>query len=565
MKSQSSTVTDSSSYVRGEMVPSLLESTIGDHLTTVARAWRDQPALISVHQRIRLTYGELLEHSERVAAAFIRMGLRPGDRVGIWAPNCVEWILTLYGSALAGLVLVTINPAYRRHEAEYALRKVGCRALVMAAKHKSSDYVAIMREIAPELETARNGLVSSSALPDLKLVFCMDDERAPGMLGFDALLQDPSEEFLGILRQIQETLRPTDPINIQFTSGTTGNPKGATLTHRSILNNGFFNGERMRLTHQDRLCLPVPLYHCFGLVLGVLACATHAATVVLPASGFDAKATIETIDRERCTAVHGVPTMFGAILEHEDFRKADVTSLRTGIMAGAPCPVELMRRVIEQLHMNEITIAYGMTETSPSSFQGTHEDTIVQRVSTVGKVHPHVEVKIIGPSGEIAPLGEEGEICVRGYGVMRGYWGDDAKTAEVIDAENWMHSGDIGRLDETGRCAVTGRLKDIIIRGGENIAPGEIEEFLHRHPDIADVQCVGVRDEKFGEVACACVVLRAGRQANESDIKAFCSGKIAHYKIPQYIRFVDEFPMTVTGKVRKNVLKQMMQDRCTPN
>lgn len=555
---------DGLSYVRGEVEPPLLESTIGDHLASAAHTWRDQPALISVHQNIRLTYGELLEQSERVAAAFIRLGMRPGDRVGIWAPNCVEWILTQFGTALAGLVLVTINPAYRRHEAEYALRKVGCRALVMAAKHKSSDYVAIMREIVPEIAGGRDGFFSSQALPDLKFAFCIDDERASGMPSFDVLLQEPSEESLATLRKIGRTLHPTDPINIQFTSGTTGNPKGATLTHRGILNNGFFNGERMRLTHKDRLCLPVPLYHCFGLVLGVLACVTHGATIVLPASGFDAKASIEAIERERCTAVHGVPTMFGSILEHENFERADVTSLRTGIMAGSPCPIELMRRVIQRLHMSEITIAYGMTETSPSSFQGTHEDTIGQRVSTVGKVHPHVEVKVIRPSGELAVLGEEGEICVRGYGVMRGYWGDAEKTSEVIDAENWMHSGDIGRLDETGRCAVTGRLKDIIIRGGENIAPREIEEFLHQHPDIADVQCVGVPDEKFGEVVCACIVLRSGKRVSEDEVKAFCSGRIAHYKTPQYVRFVEEFPMTVTGKVQKNVLRRMMQERCGP-
>lgn len=456
--------------------------------------------------------------------------------------------------------MVNINPAYRRAELEYVLKKVQCKALILSPRFKSSDYLAILPDVAPEIAACVPGKLKSAALPFLQTVIRLGAERSPGMLNFDDLLADADAAGLQHLADIGRGLQFDDPINIQFTSGTTGAPKGATLTHHNILNNGFFIGEAMRLSAADRLCIPVPLYHCFGMVLGNLACVTHGATMVYPGEGFDPKMVLETVQAERCTALHGVPTMFIAMLDHPDFARYDLSTLRTGIMAGSPCPVEVMRRVIDQMNMKEVTIAYGMTETSPVSFQSSVDDPIDLRVSTVGRIHPHIEVKIVDSDGRIVPRGQKGELLTRGYSVMQGYWEDVEKSAEAIDRSRWMHTGDLAVIDDEGYCSIVGRSKDMVIRGGENIYPREIEEFLYRHPKIQDVQCVGVPDKKFGEELCACVVLRPGMQADAEEIRAFCSGQIAHYKIPRYVLFVEEFPMTVTGKVQKMVLREKMAE-----
>jgi len=546
------------SYVHGAHDVPLIGTTIGNHLAAIAATHGDNEALVVPHQGVRWTYRDFDARVTALAAGLLGLGLQPGDRVGIWSQNCAEWVLTQFATARAGLVLVNINPAYRRSELEYVLEKVQCAALILAPSFKSSDYLAIVRDVVPELDAARDRLVQSARLPALRHVIRLGSERTAGMRNFDELLAPADAAQLERLGALEDELQFDDAVNIQFTSGTTGAPKGATLTHHNILNNGFFVGEAMRLTGADRLCIPVPLYHCFGMVLGNLACVTHGATMVFPGEGFDPKAVLETVQAERCTGLHGVPTMFIALLDHPDFGNYDLSTLRTGIMAGSPCPAEVMSRVIGRMHMSEITIAYGMTETSPVSFQSSVDDPVPLRVATIGRVHPHLEVKIVDSSGRIVPRGETGELLTRGYSVMLGYWGDEEKTREAIDAAGWMHTGDLAVIDSDGFATIVGRSKDMVIRGGENIYPREVEEYLYRHPKVLDVQCVGVPDERYGEELCACIVVRPGETLDEADIRAFCSGQIAHYKVPRYIRFVEAFPMTVTGKIQKYLLRQQI-------
>lgn len=551
----------SNSYVHGASSQPLIGQTIGQFFDDICHRHAQREALVVRGQSVRWTYAELRRQVDSLACGLMALGLEAGDRIGIWSQNNVEWVLMQFATAKAGLILVNINPAYRRAELEYALNKVACKALVLSPSFKSSDYLAMLGDLAPELASAAPGQLAAARLPALRWVIRMGQETSPGMLNFDDLLNAPGQEALEALAQRGETLQFDDPINIQFTSGTTGSPKGATLSHHNILNNGFFVGEAMRLTAEDRLCIPVPLYHCFGMVLGNLACVTHGATMVYPSEAFDPLAVLETVEAERCTGLHGVPTMFIAVLDHPRFDEFDLSSLRTGIMAGSPCPIEVMKRVVERMHMEEVTIAYGMTETSPVSFQSHTDTPVSKKVSTVGLIHPHVEVKIVDPEGRIVPRGQTGELLTRGYSVMLGYWEDEARTREAIDVAGWMHTGDLATLDESGYCNIVGRVKDMVIRGGENIYPREIEEFLYRHPDIQDVQVIGVPDERFGEELCAWIRVREGASLDADGVRAFCQGQIAHYKIPRYIEFVSDFPMTITGKIQKFVMRQQMKER----
>ncbi len=544
------------SYVHGAHDVPLIGQTIGDFLTHIAARHGDNDALVVPHQGVRWTYRDFDERVTRLAAGLLALGLQPGDRVGIWSQNCAEWVLVQFATARAGLIMVNINPAYRRSELEYVLGKVQCSALILSPAFKTSDYIGMVQDVVPEIRDAAPSQLRSGKLPQLRHMIRLGSEQTPGMLNFDELLAQPSAGQLESLATLGAALQFDDPVNIQFTSGTTGSPKGATLTHHNILNNGFFIGEAMKLTHIDRLCIPVPLYHCFGMVLGNLACVTHGATMVFPGEGFEPKSVLETVQAERCSGLHGVPTMFIALLDHPDFGQYDLSTLRTGIMAGSPCPAEVMSRVIERMHLSEITIAYGMTETSPVSFQSSTDDPVPLRVATIGRVHPHLEVKIVDADGRIVPRGVKGELLTRGYSVMLGYWGDEEKTRETIDAARWMHTGDLAVIDENGFATIVGRAKDMVIRGGENIYPREIEEFLYKHPKVLDVQCVGVPDAKFGEELCACIILRPGMEAEADEIRDFCKGQIAHYKIPRHIRFVTQFPMTVTGKIQKYLLRE---------
>jgi fatty-acyl-CoA synthase len=546
------------SYVNGVGAKPLLGMTIGACFDATCAAHPGQMALISRHQKIRWTYAELKDRVEALAAGLLALGLEPGDRIGVWAPNCAEWALTQFATAKAGLILVTINPAYRLSEAEYVLNKVGCKALVTAVAHKTSEYLHMLRELAPELADARPGDLQAARLPALRLVITLGDQQHAGCLTFGEACDAGTPADVRRLAEIGPTLQFDDAINIQFTSGTTGFPKGATLSHHNILNNGFFVAEAIRLAPGDRLCIPVPLYHCFGMVMGNLGCLTHGATMVYPSEGFDPLAVLEAVEAEGCAALYGVPTMFIAMLGHERFSHFDLTSLRTGIMAGSPCPIEVMRQVIDRMHMPEVTIAYGMTETSPVSFQSGADDSLEVRVATVGHVHPHLEVKIVDEAGRIVPRGETGELCTRGYSVMLGYWDDPARTAEAIDAAGWMHTGDLATLDSAGCGNIVGRIKDMVIRGGENVYPREIEEFLYRHPAIQDVQVIGVPDPKYGEELCAWIVLKPGGSLTPEAVRDFCKGQIAHYKIPRHIRFVEGFPTTVTGKVQKFAMREAM-------
>ena len=553
------------SLARGATDVPLIEQTLGDFFDAMVARQPEREALVSVHQQRRYTYASLQTEARRLASALLGLGLVPGDRVGIWSHNNAEWVLMQLATAQVGLVLVNINPAYRTSEVEYALNKVGCRLLVSMARFKTSDYLGMLRELAPEWQRQEPGRLGAVKLPHLNTVVWIDEAGQgadePGLLRFSDLLARGDAADARVA-EVAAGLKATDPINIQFTSGTTGFPKGATLTHRNILNNGFFIGECMRLTPQDRLCIPVPLYHCFGMVLGNLACITHGATIVYPNDGFDPLTVLQTVQDERCTGLHGVPTMFIAELDHPRFAEFDLSTLRTGIMAGSPCPTEVMKRVVEQMHLSEITIAYGMTETSPVSCQSSTETPLAKRVSTVGHVQPHLEVKIVNPdTGQTVPVGERGEFCTRGYSVMHGYWGDEAKTREAIDAEGWMHTGDLATMDAEGYVNIVGRIKDMVIRGGENIYPREIEEFLYRHPQVQDVQVVGVPDAKYGEELCAWIVVKPGQQLTEEAVRAFCKGQIAHYKVPRYIRFVTGFPMTVTGKIQKFRIRDEMKDQ----
>jgi fatty-acyl-CoA synthase len=549
------------SQASGSIAEPLIEQTLGDFFDGMVARQPDHPALVSAHQGLRYTYRELQTESNKLASALLNLGLVPGDRIGIWSHNNAQWLLMQLATAKVGLILVNINPAYRTSELDYALNKVGCKALVTMARFKTSDYIGMLRELAPELATAK-GEPHIARLPQLKSIVWIDaqgDADESGMQRFSTLLGSGDANDPRVAK-IAATLKATDAINIQFTSGTTGFPKGATLTHRNILNNGHFIGSAMQLTPLDKLCIPVPLYHCFGMVLGNLACITHGSTIVYPNDGFDPLTVLQTVQAEKCTALHGVPTMFIAELDHPRFKEFDLSTLRTGIMAGSPCPTEVMKRVVEQMNLSEITIAYGMTETSPVSCQSSTSAPLAKRVSTVGLVQPHIDIKIIDPdTGAVVARSERGEFCTRGYSVMQGYWGDAEKTAEAIDAEGWMHTGDLATMDDEGYVNIVGRIKDMVIRGGENIYPREIEEYLYRHPKVQDVQVVGLPDKKYGEELCAWIITKPGQALTEQDIRDFCKGQIAHYKVPRYIQFVTEFPMTVTGKVQKFKIRDAMK------
>ncbi|MGD0103828.1 MAG: AMP-binding protein [Rhodopila sp.] len=549
------------SYAHGVADEPLLAQTVGQALDSVAAARGDGFALVARAQGIRWTWREVRDRADAFASGLLALGLRRGDRIGIWSLNRAEWALTQFAAAKAGQILVTINPAYRLSEVEFALNKVGCVALVTASAFKTSDYIGMVNALAPELAASVPGQLSAARLPHLRTVIQIGGPAVPGAIPFDEVAARGGAAERAALREAADQIQFDDAVNIQFTSGTTGSPKGVTLTHHNILNNGYFVGRAMRLTADDRICIPVPLYHCFGMVMGNLAALTHGCAMVYPGEGFDPLATLETVQAERCTALYGVPTMFIAELDHPVFARFDLTSLRTGIMAGAPCPIELMRRVVERMHMHEVTIAYGMTETSPVSFQSAVDDPHERRVTTVGRIHPHLEVKVVNSEGQVVPRGQTGELCTRGYSVMLGYWGDAEKTAEVIDAGRWMHTGDLATLDNEGYCNIVGRIKDMVIRGGENLYPREIEEFLFRHPKILEVHVFGVADTKYGEELCAWIKLRADETMTEEEVRAFCQEQIAYQKVPRYVRFVEEFPMTVTGKVQKFIMRQMAEEQ----
>jgi fatty-acyl-CoA synthase len=546
------------SYVHGASNIPLIGETIGVHFDKAVERFGDRDALVVRHQQIKWSYRDLQHEVDTFAIGLVALGLKPGERVGIWSPNNAEWVITQFATAKAGLILVNINPAYRLAELEYALNKAGCVALITAARFKSSDYIQMLRDLAPELATAAPGKLQAAKLPELRLVIAIGAGDEKGMLPFDDVARLGGDAERRRLSFLAETLQFDEPINIQFTSGTTGFPKGATLTHHNILNNGYFTGIAMKFTEADRLCIPVPLYHCFGMVLGNLVCLTHGAAMIYPSEAFEPLAALEAVEAERCTALHGVPTMFIAEMDHPEFRRFDLKSLRTGIMAGSPCPIEVMRRAVDQMNLGEICIAYGMTETSPVSFHGATDDPLERRVSTVGRIFPHVEAKVVDAEGRIVPRGTPGELWTRGYCVMLGYWNDAERTAEAIDPAGWMKTGDLGTIDDEGYCNIVGRIKDMVIRGGENVYPREIEEFLYRHPKIQDVQVVGVPDPRYGEELCAWVKLRDGEHATPEEVQEFCKGQIAHYKIPRYIKFVDAFPMTVTGKIQKFVMRETM-------
>ena len=547
-----------SSYFIGSDKPVLLEQTIGGMLDSVVAKHPDEEALVALHQGIRWSYRQYKAEIEKLAAGLLALGIQPGDRVGIWAPNCYEWCLTQFATAKIGAIMVCINPAYRVFELEYALNKSGCRVVIAAERFKSSHYLEMIRRLAPELDDCEAGQLHSEQLPQLEFVIRLGDGQTAGMLNFSEVCEMGSEADFAGLRTLQSEQHPHDAINIQFTSGTTGSPKGATLSHHNILNNANIVASGMRLTQKDRLCIPVPLYHCFGMVMGTLACVTRGATAVLPAQAFEPVAVLDAVQAERCTALHGVPTMFIAELDHPDFESYDLSSLRTGIMAGAPCPVEIMKQVIERMNMSEVLIAYGQTECSPVNHMTSFDDPIQKRVETVGKPGPHLEVKLLDEQGRIVPVGEPGDICTRGYAVMQGYWNDPQQTAETVDEEGWLHSGDIGIMDEDGYMQVVGRIKDMIIRGGENIYPREIEEFLYTHPSVQDAQVIGVPDEKYGEEVCAWIKMKEGETLSVDEIRAFCKDQIAYFKVPRYIRVVDDFPMTVTGKIQKYKMREQM-------
>jgi fatty-acyl-CoA synthase len=549
------------SYVCGISDAPLLGETIGHALDKAVARWGDREALVSPSHDVRWTWKEFAERADALAAGFLALGLQPGERIGIWSLNRPEWTLTQFAAAKAGLILVTINPAYRLSELEFALHKVGCAAVVTATAFKTSNYVEMLNTLLPELAGSQPGRLRAAKLPQLRHVIQIGGPKCAGTIAFDEVARMGGARHREQLAALGETLQFDDPINIQFTSGTTGSPKGVTLTHHNILNNAYFLGRTMRLTEQDRICIPVPLYHCFGMVIGNLASLTSGAAMVYPGEGFDPLATLKTVEQEKCTTLYGVPTMFIAELDHPDFAKFDLSSLRTGMMAGAPCPIEVMKRVNNEMNMHQVTIGYGMTETSPASFQSAVDDTLERRVSTVGRIHPHVEVKIVDLEGRIVPRGVSGELCTRGYSVMLGYWDEPEKTADVLDAAGWMHTGDLATIDAEGYCNIVGRIKDMVIRGGENLYPREIEEFLYRHPKIQDVQVFGVADDRYGEELCAWIRIRAGETLTADEVRAFCQGQIAHNKIPRYVEFVEEFPMTVTGKIQKFLMREAVESR----
>ena len=548
---------DAWSYTSGTSDAPLLGLTIGDMFDRTATRYADNEALVSRHQNLRYTYRQLQREVDRAARALVALGVEKGQRVGIWAPNCAEWTIVQFATSKLGAILVNINPSYRLNEVQYALRQSGCTWLVTAPGFKTSDYTGMIHELTPELAGSQPGALKSANFPNLRGVVRLGEEPSPGMLGWSALLALAERVGADELARRQRQQEFDDPINIQFTSGTTGYPKGATLSHHNILNNGYFTTELLRFTDRDRLLIPVPLYHCFGMVMGNLGCVTHGATMIYPSDGFDATAVLEAAQAERATALYGVPTMFIAELNHPDFARYDLSTLRTGIMAGSPCPVEVMKQVTSLMNMRDVAIAYGMTETSPVSTQTRIGAPLAKQVGTVGQVHPHVQIKIVDPqTGQVVPVGERGELCTRGYSVMLGYWDNDEATRVAIDPARWMHTGDLATMDDEGYLNIVGRIKDMIIRGGENVYPREIEEFLYSHPAVQDVQVIGVPDEKYGEEIMAWVKLREGQAATPEEIRDYCRGKIAHYKIPRHVRFVDAFPMTVTGKVQKFLMRE---------
>lgn len=541
----------------GEKAP-LIDQTIGSYLEMICAREASREALVMPGQDIRWSYAKFNKQVDRFAAGLVHLGIEKGDRVGIWSPNRYEWVLTQFATAKIGAIMVCVNPAYRLFELEYVLNKVSCKAIVAAEHFKTSMYLEMLQSLAPELETCAPGQLKSEKLPYLTTVIRMGAAKTPGMYNFDAVMDMGTTEDSKIVIDVAAGLNADDDINIQFTSGTTGTPKGATLSHKNILNNAFFTAQTMRLSAEDRLCIPVPLYHCFGMVLGTLTCVSVGATMVFPGEAFEPELTLKTASEERCTALHGVPTMFIAQLDLPNFKEYNVDALRTGVIAGSTCPVDLMNRMIKDMELTEIVIGYGQTECSPINTMTAIEDTFERRVSTVGRAHTNWEQKIIREDGSTADIGEQGEVCSRGYGVMAGYWDEPERTAETIDTEGFLHSGDLGEMDADGYVKITGRIKDMVIRGGENIYPREIEEYLLSHEEIADAQVIGVPDEKFGEELCAWIVLRPNASLSDKDVQAFCRGRIAHYKIPRFIRFVDNFPMTVTGKVQKFAMREEM-------
>ena len=552
------------SYYCGASTTQIIYETIGVYFDRICEQHPDQDALIVRHQNVRWSYGELQKKVNELATGLLALGIAPGDRVGIWGPNSHEWVMVQLATAKIGAIMVCINPAYRLYELEFALNKVECKVVIAAESFKTSDYLGMLNTLAPELAASEPGKLQAERLPHLRTVIRMGTVKTEGMLNFEDVCLLGGGVEADRLGELQELLKPDDAINIQFTSGTTGNPKGATLTHCNILNNGYLTGEAMKLTETDRLCIPVPLYHCFGMVLSVLACVSHGSAMVFPGEAFDPLETLRAVEAEKCTALHGVPTMFITELDHPQFAEFDLSSLRTGIMAGAPCPVEIMKRVISQMHMEDILIGYGQTELSPINNMTLPDDSLERRTETVGRAMPWVEIKIVDESNRVVAIGEKGEICTRGYSVMREYWNDPERTAETIDEAGWLHSGDLATMDGEGYVRIVGRIKDMIIRGGENIYPREIEEFLYQHPAISEVQVFGIPDEKMGEEVCAWVQLNDGQKMTEEDLKAFCKDQITHFKIPRYVRFVTEYPMTVTGKIQKFVMRDEMVKELNP-
>jgi len=534
----------------------LIYQTIGGAFDRAVEQWSAKEAIVVRHQNIRWTYQQLGEAVDAFAGGLLALDLEPGERIGIWSPNNLEWVIAQFATAMAGLILVNINPAYRKGELSYTLKKVGCKALILAREFKSSNYVAMLREIAPAIDSSESGQLNLAELPDLRSLIVISDDAVDGMFRFADIASMAPSDAAEQLSARARLSQPDDAINIQFTSGTTGLPKGATLTHFNVLNNGYFVGQAMKFTEQDVLCIPVPLYHCFGMVMSVLTSVLHGATMVFPSEAFEPRATLEALSEEKCTALQGVPTMFIAELEEPDFEQFDLSHLRTGIMAGAPCPIEVMRRVINDMNMDQVTIAYGMTETSPVSFQSATDDPLEKRVSTVGRIHPHVQVKVVDEQGRVVPRGTSGELCTRGYSVMLGYWDDEEQSGETIDAAGWLHTGDLAVIDDEGYCDIVGRVKDMIIRGGENIYPREIEEYLFQHPKILEVAVFGIPDEKYGEAVVAWIKVREGENIDAEGIRDYCNEQIAYYKVPKHIIIVDEFPMTVTGKIQKFIMRE---------
>ena len=554
------------SYRHGASSAPLIGQTIGSFLSTISEKHGDREALVVPFQNVRMTYRELYRDAERFAAGLKKMGLQPGDRIAILSQNKAEWVIAQFGTAIAGLILITVNPSYRLSELEHVLSKSGCRAIIATPSLKTTNFMEMLECLAPQLFNQASN-EEASRLPSLEFLIVIGDDQCENRVGvpFHDVARTTNDEDLISLRKQCDDLQFDDPINVQFTSGTTGLPKGATLTHHGILNSGFFVGERMGFTERDRLCIPLPLFHTFGMVLGVLACVTHGATIVLPGELFDALEVLRAVESEKCTALHGVPTMFIAELEHPSFRDFDLSSLRTGMMAGAPCPLELMRRVTTEMGLKEITIGFGMTETSPTVTQTDKDDPIERRVGTVGRVAPHVEIKIVDSEGRVVSAGQSGELLARGYNVMRGYWNDDAQTDMAINSAGWMHTGDLAVMDDDGYFQIVGRIKDMVIRGGENIYPAEIESFLYKNPKIETVQVFGVPDQKYGEELCAWISLKAEQTSSEEEIRDFCKGQIAHYKIPKVVIFVDSFPMTATGKIQKFAMRDAMVERMKPS